>query len=207
MSAPMRTSVPPHGAAERSARERAPEAAGTRRRVAERRVGARHDVHDAADRVAAVHRRARTAKDLDPLDHRDGHGEIERIVAALHVAHAHAVHQHDDLVEGRPAEPQVGLRRRALLRVHAEREAEHVGERAGRVSGELRAREDLEGSRRGDDGRIGPRDDVDGVDLLRDALRGGRACETRRAEQREHCVRVRASHVEVPVGSGQPLLV
>jgi hypothetical protein len=111
-----------HCRPERSATVRTAEAADPRRDLAEARVRTGDDVHHAADRVAAVHRGTGAAKDLDALDHRRRHREIERVVAALHVADPNAVDEHDDPIERGAAKPQVRLRRRSRLRVDAERE-------------------------------------------------------------------------------------
>ena len=52
------------------------------------------------------------ARGINPFDHGYRYGEIQRIMATLHVAHPHAVHEHHDLVVRRAAQRDVGLGRR-----------------------------------------------------------------------------------------------
>jgi len=188
--------------AERDAPIRTAEAADARREVGEARVGARDDVHDAADRIAAVQRGTCAAQDLDPLDHPDGHGEVERVVSALHVADANAVDEHDDLIVRRAAQPEIGLRGRARLCVYAEGNGKDVGQRARGAPLEVLTRDHLDGSGTRRELRVAARRDADGVEGMCGALlREGRMCDRRRAEERERRHGTKASHGGVRVGA------
>ena len=108
------------------------EAAPSQLRTRVSPIRARHDVDHAAHRVRTVERRTRAPKHLDALHRSKRHRQVQRKVAGLPIAHAHAVHQDQHLLRGAAAQGEVGLRRRTLEHVQAEPQREKVGDASGR---------------------------------------------------------------------------
>jgi hypothetical protein len=112
---------------------------------------ARNDVHDPADGVGAELRGARAPQNLDALDVRRHYRRQVRAAAAQvgRVAHAHAVHEDEDVVGLRSTDVEVGLAAGIADSIHvqARRFAKEVWQ-GGRLPGfDLRAVDDADGLR------------------------------------------------------------
>ncbi len=92
----------------------------------------RQYVHDAADRIRSVERRARSFQHLHAGNHFERDRQIEIEVPGLHIIDAHAVEQNQGLAEGRAADREIGLEsaRRALLQVERRIELQQIEPRA-----------------------------------------------------------------------------
>ena len=88
----------------------------------------RNDVDDAARGIRTVERGAGAAHHLDARDGVHRHRDIHVVVAGLDVVEAHAVEQHEGLLEVGAADGEVGLYAvgRAFLQVERWVEAQHV---------------------------------------------------------------------------------
>ena len=120
------------------------ECARTRGNARGNAAAAGDNVDDPANGIRAVESGSRAAEHFDPLDRFEWDCEVERVVCALHIAHAHAVDEHGDLFRRAAADREIRLRRGARADINAEPSGEQFAHRACAGGGDGVACDDVD---------------------------------------------------------------